>query len=229
MGVKLNLLLCCRTEPSSQKVLQATDIAMLQFLSMRKSQTSSEYPTLAFSQASDWEHWLEDNHAVENGIWIKFSKKGSLVDSVRYAEALDVALCYGWIDGQVKGLDEKSYLQKFTPRRKNSLWSKRNVEHVARLITDGRMQPSGFAEIEAAKVDGRFDKAYDSPSEMQMPEDFLHLLKEYPIANAFFQTLNKTNLYSIAWRLQTASKPETRRKRMEAIIQKLDKRELFHP
>ena len=124
--------------------------------------------------------------------------------------------------------DDLSYLQKFTPRRKRSIWSKRNIEHVERLISEGRMQPAGLRQIEAAKADGRWDQAYDSPANMEVPADFLEELSKDPAAKAFFDTLNKTNLYAIGWRLQTAKKPETRAKRMKAILEMLSKGEKFH-
>src|SRR6185369_11298873 len=139
--------------------------------------------------------------------WLKFFKKNSGVQSINYDQALDVALCYGWIDSQLKSFDEKAYLQKFTPRRSKSIWSKRNVEYIERLMKAGRMKPAGIKQYEEAKADGRLEAAYDKPSEMKMPEDFLAELAKNKKANAFFQTLNKANTYAIAWRLQTAKKP----------------------
>lgn len=135
-----------------------------------------------------------------------------------YAEALDEALCYGWIDGQKKTYDAESYLQKFTPRRPKSLWSKRNREHIARLTKEKRMLPAGQKEVAAAKLDGRWDNAYDPASTMEVPEDFLQELKKDAQAYAFFKTLNRTNTYAIAWRLQTAKKVETRARRMEVLL-----------
>lgn len=196
---------------------------------MNATPKDTDYKILSFSTQADFEAWLSLHHSKENGIWLKFYKKDSSIASIRYAEALDVALCFGWIDGQAKGVDEQCYLQKFTPRRAKSMWSKRNVEHVARLIVAGKMQPSGLAQIQAAKADGRFDQAYDSPSAMQIPADFLEELNKNANAKTFFQTLNKTNLYAIAWRLQTAKREETRQKRIKEIIEKLSKQELFHP
>ena len=138
--------------------------------------------------------------------------------TVTYAEALDEALCFGWIDGQKKGLDNVSFLQKFTPRRSKSLWSKRNIEHIGRLTKAGLMTPAGQAEVERAKQDGRWDAAYDKPSKMVVPKSFLTELRKYPTAEAFFKTLNKTNTYAIAWRLQTAKTEETRRRRQDKLI-----------
>ena len=162
------------------------------------------------------------------GIWLRFYKKGSGIVSLNYAAALDEALCFGWIDGQSKSLDENSYLQKFTPRRARSIWSKRNIEHVARLIEEGKMNPSGLKEAEAAKTDGRWQKAYDSPANMEIPEDFLRELSKDKKAFAFYKTLNKANTYAIVWRLQTAKKPDTREKRMKAILEMLSRGEKFH-
>ena len=145
-----------------------------------------------------------------------------------YAEGLDEALCCGWIDGQLDKYDEKSWLRKFTPRRSKSVWSKRNIEHVNRLIQAGKMKLAGLKEVEAAKADGRWERAYDSPSAMQVPEDFLKELSKDKKAKAFFETLNKANTYAIAWRLQTAKKPETREKRMKAILEMLKRGEKLH-
>jgi uncharacterized protein YdeI (YjbR/CyaY-like superfamily) len=161
-------------------------------------------------------------------VWLRFYKKGSGITSLNYAQALDEALCYGWIDGQSKTSDEKSYLQKFTQRRARSIWSKRNIEHIARLTEEGKMKPSGLKAAEAAKADGRWDMAYDSPGNMSIPEDFLLELSRDKKAFAFFETLNKANTYAISWRLQTAKKPETREKRMKIILGMLSRGEKFH-
>lgn len=190
--------------------------------------TPSELPILSFTTIDLWEEWLKKNHTGTTGIWIKFFKKNSGVQTVTYDQALDIALCYGWIDSQLKKYDEQSYLQKFTPRRTKSLWSKRNREHIERLIKENRMQPAGMKEVEAAKQDGRWDQAYDKPSEMQLPDDFLQALAKNKKAEAFFHTLSKANTYAIAWRLQTAKKPETRIRRMETILTMLAKGEKFH-
>ena len=188
----------------------------------------ADYQIIAFGLQSEFADWLEQNHNTENGIWIRFFKKNSKTATIVYEEALDVALCYGWIDGQVKKFDEISYLQKFTPRRRKSMWSKRNKEHVARLEQEGRMKYSGIREVEAAKEDGRWELAYDSPGNMEIPADFIREISKNPKAQTFFETLNKTNLYTIGWRLQTAKNPQTRLKRMIAIIEMLEKEEKFH-
>ena len=185
-------------------------------------------PIIAFGSQKKWEAWLTRYHRKSSGIWIRFFKKDSDVPSVSYDEALDAALCYGWIDGQLAKHDERSWLRKFTPRKPKSVWSKRNVGHVQRLTREGRMKQAGLEEVERAKADGRWGKAYDSPSNMIVPEDFIKLLSKNRKAKAFFDTLNKTNKYSIAWRLQTAKKPETRDKRMNAIIEMLARGETFH-
>ena len=185
-------------------------------------------PIIAFGSQKKWEAWLAKYHRKSPGIWIRFFKKDSDVPSVSYDEALDAALCYGWIDGQLAKHDERSWLRKFTPRKPKSVWSKRNVGHVQRLNREGRMKQAGLEEAERAKADGRWGKAYDSPSNMTVPEDFIKLLSKNRNAKAFFDTLNKTNKYSIAWRLQTAKKPETRDKRMNAIIEMLARGETFH-
>ena len=187
-----------------------------------------DLPIIAFESQSRWAKWLAENHAQPTGIWLRIFKKASGAASITYAEALDEALCYGWIDGQANKYDERSWLQKFTPRRKKSVWSKVNTQHVERLIKAGKMKAAGLKEIEAAKQDGRWQQAYDSPKNMTVPEDFLKELEKDSKAKTFFETLNKTNLYSIAFRLQTAKKPETREKRMKAILEMLARGEKFH-
>jgi uncharacterized protein YdeI (YjbR/CyaY-like superfamily) len=190
--------------------------------------TKKELPILAFPTQKKWREWLHKNQKKSDGIWLRIYKKDSGVKTVTYAQALDEALCYGWIDGQKNKYDELSFLQKFTPRRKRSHWSKRNTGHIERLTKEGKMQPAGLAEVEAAKSDGRWEKAYDSPAKMEVPDDFLKELSKKPKSQAIFKTLNKTNLYSIAWRLQTAKKPETRERRIKAILEMLEKGEKFH-
>lgn len=189
---------------------------------------AGEVPTLLFENASHWEAWLREHHAELNGVWIKLAKKASGIPSVTYGEALDVALCFGWIDGQKKALDGSFFLQRFTPRRPRSLWSKRNTTRCVELTVAGKMQPSGLAEVEAAKRDGRWDAAYDSPKTMVLPDDFLTALEKNHRALTFFNTLSQSNKYGIAWRLQTARTPETRMRRFEALIAMLDRGESLH-
>ena len=185
-------------------------------------------PTVAFKTAKTFEKWLEKNYENSNGLWLKIFKKDSGEKTISYAEALDVALCYGWIDSQKKAFDEQAWLQKFCPRRPKSIWSKINIGHVERLISEGRMRSAGLKAIEKAKEDGRWEKAYDSPKQMTIPEDFLKELSKNKKAAAFFKSLNKTNLFSIGFRLQTAKKQETRDKRMTEIINMLAKGEKYH-
>jgi uncharacterized protein YdeI (YjbR/CyaY-like superfamily) len=190
--------------------------------------TKSDLEIIAFPSAKEWELWLAKTHASSRGVWLRLFKKGSGVASVTHAEALAAALCYGWIDGQLRKHDEESWLRKFTPRRPQSVWSKRNLELVDQLVEAGKMRAAGLKELEAAKSDGRWSRAYDSPSNMTVPEDFMKKLSKNKKARMFFETLNKANTYAIAWRLQTAKKPETREKRMTAIIEMLAKGKAFH-
>ncbi len=181
-----------------------------------------ELPILPFASAALLEQWLFEHHAPGDGVWIKIAKKSSGMASVTHAEALDVALCYGWIDGQRRSLDDTFFLQKFTPRRPRSLWSKRNVNKVAELTAAGRMHPSGLAVVEAAKQDGRWAAAYDSPKNMIVPEDFLEALGRNTRAQSCFDMLSKSNVYAIAWRLATAKTPETRKRRFEVLLAMLE-------
>lgn len=187
-----------------------------------------ELPVKSFASEAAFEKWLQTNHAHSSGLWLRFFKKSATRKGLRHKGALDVALCYGWIDGQLKKFDDISYLHKFTPRGTKSVWSKVNREHVERLEREGRMLPAGLAAVDAAKKDGRWDKAYASPSKMEIPADFLQALAQDKKAKIFFESLNRSNRYSIAWRLQTAKKPETRQKRMDAIIAMLGRKEKFH-
>jgi uncharacterized protein YdeI (YjbR/CyaY-like superfamily) len=184
--------------------------------------------TKSFTSARALRAWLARNHSRSEGILLRFYKKAAGVATVTHAEALDQALCYGWIDGQKLPGDAQSWLQKFTPRRARSGWSKNNTRHAERLIQAGAMTAAGLKEIDAAKADGRWLKAYDAFGNTTVPGDFLKKLARNKKAKAFFATLNKTNLYSIVYRLQTAKKPETREKRMQAIIEKLERGEKFH-
>lgn len=178
-----------------------------------------EYEILECSTPKLFLKWLAKNHDKAPGIWLRFYKKDSGVKSVKYAEALDVALCYGWIEGQSKSEGELSYLQKFTPRRAKSMWSDINRGHVERLIQEGRMQPAGLAQIEAAKADGRWDAAYHSPANITEPDDFLKVLKKNKAAHAFYKTLNSRNRYAILVRIQMAKRKETRQRRIEKFVE----------
>jgi uncharacterized protein YdeI (YjbR/CyaY-like superfamily) len=184
---------------------------------------------LSFRTPVEFRKWLTKNHDQSDRIWLLLAKKNSGQASVTYAEALDEALCFGWIDGQKKPHDESAWLQRFSRRRPRSGWSKLNTQHTDRLIAAGRMQPAGQAEIDAARSDGRWTAAYDSPSTDTIPEDFLAALRKNKKAQKFFESLNKSNRYAISYRLQTAKKPETKVKRIEAIVAMLARGEAFHP
>ncbi len=188
-----------------------------------------EIPILLFEKPKDWAAWLEKSHAASSGIWLRLAKKNSGIESVTYAEALDVALCYGWIDGQKKSYDEVTFLQKFTPRRAKSIWSKINREKVEALIQSKRMTPAGLKAIESAKQDGRWEAAYDSQSKTTVPEDFQAALDQNEKAKDFFATLKSVNRYAILFRIQTARKAETRVKRIQQFIEMLEKHETIHP
>ena len=193
-----------------------------------KSISSDVLKTISFSNAEDWNKWLDKHHQTSPGIWIRFFKKNSGISSISHAEALDEALCYGWIDGQLKKFDDNSWLQKFTARRTKSIWSKKNTLRAEQLIKLNKMKTAGLKEINNAKKDGRWTKAYDSPGNMNIPDDFLEKLSKDKKALKFFNTLNRVNKYAISWRLQTAKKPETRLKRMDNILDMLSKGEKFH-
>jgi uncharacterized protein YdeI (YjbR/CyaY-like superfamily) len=187
--------------------------------------TKQDQPILEFKSKEHWRKWLLENHDKSDGIWFRFYKKSSGLQKVNYDQALDEALCFGWIDGQVRSLDEKSYLQRFTPRRTKSMWSQRNTEHIARLIKEGKMHPSGLKEVEKAKADGRWGNAYASPKNTKAPDDFLKELAKNKKAEEFYHTLNKTNTYAIIWRINEAKRPETRVRRIQKFIQMLAKGE----
>lgn len=184
--------------------------------------------TLSFKTPSEFRKWLAKNHDKVDGIWLQIYKKDSGSKTVTYADALDEALCYGWIDGQKKPNDADSWLQKFTPRRPRSGWSKVNTEHAERLIKEKKMTPAGMKQIEAAKADGRWTAAYERFSKSTVSEEFLKALAKNKKAQAFYETLNKTNLFSISYRLQTAKKEETKQKRIKDIVAMLARGEKFH-
>lgn len=206
---------------------QIFPLAMMNTIMDARTKKSGGKAVLSLKSAKAWQAWLKENHAHSSGVWLHIKKKGGAGESPTYAEALDVALCHGWIDGQKRRHDENSWLQRFTPRRARSAWSKKNTEHAERLIRAGKMKKAGLAEIEAAKKDGRWKDAYDSSSNASIPQDFLKALKRNRKAEAFFKSLNKTNLFSIAYRLQTAKTLETREKRMKMILEMMAKGEKF--
>jgi uncharacterized protein YdeI (YjbR/CyaY-like superfamily) len=184
---------------------------------------------LRFKSSVEFRLWLEKNHAGSDGFWLRFFKKHASEKSLNHAEALDQALCHGWIDGQTKSFDEWSWLQKFTPRRVKSGWSKINTQHVERLTQAGAMTPAGLKAVEAAKADGRWAAAYSSPRNAVAPDDFLKELAKSKKAQAFFEALNRANVYSIVYRLETAKKPETRARRMKMILAMMKQGKAFHP
>jgi len=189
---------------------------------------STDLPILPFASQKKWTDWLAKQHGKSAGVWLKLSKKDSGILSVTYDEALDVALCYGWIDGQKKGFDDKYWLQKFTPRGPKSIWSKINTEKAERLIASGEMKPAGLNAIELAKQDGRWDAAYSSQKNISVPDDFLAALDRNKKAKAFFATLNKVNRYAILFRIETAKKAETRARRIQQFVEMLEKNEKIH-
>lgn len=191
--------------------------------------TATNVNLVSCASDAEWERWLARYHAQSAGCWLRIFKKDSGRASVAYTKALDAALCYGWIDGQKKRHDKLSWLQKFTPRRPKSVWSKINTLRAERLIKAGKMRPAGLKAIEAAKRDGRWRSAYDSPGAAVLPEDFLRELAKNKTATAFFATLNKRNTYAITFRLQSARKPATRERRMKAILAMLAKGEKLYP
>lgn len=190
---------------------------------------SQDYPTEFFQAPAEWEAWLEHNHAAARGVWLRFAKKASALTSVTYEQAVEVALCYGWIDGQSRGLDADSWLQKFTPRGRRSIWSRINCERAERLVREGRMRPAGLAAMEAAKADGRWDRAYDSPATATVPDDLRAALDASPRAAAFFETLSASNRFAILHRVQTAVKPDTRARRITKFVEMLERGEKIHP
>lgn len=191
--------------------------------------TLNNMPIVLFEEQEAWAAWLEENHATSPGLWLRLAKKAAELQSVSYAEAVEVALCYGWIDGQKRSYDESSWLQKFTPRRPKSIWSKINREKAEALIASGRMKAAGREAVESAKQDGRWEAAYDSPSNATVPADFQAELDKNAEAKAFFATLSGTNRYAILHRIQTARKAETRARRIQQFIEMLEKKEKLYP
>lgn len=189
----------------------------------------SDLPQIAFASQKAWGKWLESHHRTSTGIWMKLAKKASGTRSITYAEAIEAALCYGWIDGQKLGQSPEAWLQKFTPRGRRSIWSKINREKALALIENGKMKPAGLVEVERAKQDGRWKQAYDSPSGAKMPPDLQAALDRSPRAKAFFATLEGRNRYAILWRVQTAKKAETRAKRITLFVEMLERGEKLHP
>jgi len=184
---------------------------------------------LQFACQKDWEAWLDTNHNLSPGVWLRLAKKASGAPSVSHSEALEAALCHGWIDAQKKGESETTWLERFMPRAPKSIWSKINREKAAALVKAGRMKPAGLAQIERARKDGRWKAAYDSPAHAEMPPDLARALDQSARAKAFYATLNSQNRYAILFRIQTAKKPETRLKRIQRFIEMLENNEKLHP
>ncbi len=179
-----------------------------------------EPPTLAFATVADFEAWVAEHREDQAGLWLRLAKKGSGIESVTYAEAVQVALCYGWIDGQARGGDT-TWQQRFCPRRPRSVWSKRNVGYVAELTAAGRMQPEGLAEVERAKADGRWDRAYEGPANAQVPDDLRAALDAVPAAARAFDGLTSSNRYAIIRQVEDAKREETRARRIEKFVEML--------
>lgn len=189
---------------------------------------ADDLPVLLFASKQELEVWLEENHGGADGLWLKIAKKGSGVESVDYAEALELALCFGWIDSQKRGFDEVFFLQRFTPRRPRGKWSQINRTKAEELITAGAMRPAGLAEVEAAKADGRWDAAYAGQRTATVPEDLQRELDRNGDAREFFAKLDSANRYAILYRLQEAKKPETRQKRLRKFVAMLERGEKIH-
>jgi uncharacterized protein YdeI (YjbR/CyaY-like superfamily) len=189
---------------------------------------SDTLPTLPFEMQQDWEAWLEENHADAKGVWLKLAKKEARISSVSYAEALESALCYGWIDGQKAALDDKYWSQKFSPRTAKSIWSKVNCAKAEALIAQGRMQPAGLRQVEMAKADGRWERAYESQSRIAIPDDFQSALDKNPQAKEFFNTLDSANRYAFLFRIHAAKKQETRATKIQKFVDMLNQQQKLH-
>jgi uncharacterized protein YdeI (YjbR/CyaY-like superfamily) len=194
---------------------------------MTETEHLNDLPILLFESTAAWADWLAA-HPDSTGVWLRHAKKAAALQSISYAEALDVALCYGWIDSHKRSYDEQSWLQKWGPRTRKSIWSKVNRQKVEDLIAAGQMQPAGLLAVEQARQDGRWDAAYDSQSTASIPEDFQAALDASPAASAFFVTLSGANRYAILFRIQTAKKPETRARRIAQFITMLENHETLH-
>lgn len=193
-----------------------------------KSATRPDASPTLFKSARAFETWLKKNHATSDGLWLKIARRSAHESSVTYPEAVEIALCWGWIDGQKKGLDDQHFLQRFTPRRARSMWSKINVDKVAALIEAGRMQAPGYAQIEAAKADGRWAQAYDGARKSAVPEDLWAALEAEPGAKAFFATIDAANRYAVLWRIQTAGNAEARARRIARLVEMLARGVTIH-
>jgi uncharacterized protein YdeI (YjbR/CyaY-like superfamily) len=194
-----------------------------------KTKTPGASPIRLFKSKKDWAAWLEKNHRKSTGLWLRLAKRDSRLRSVSYKEALELALCYGWIDGQKRSENEQTWLQKFLSRSSRSVWSKINREKALALIASGQMKAAGLEAIENAKKNGRWEAAYDSPSAATVPSDFQAALDANQRAMAFFRTLDRANRYAVLWRIQTAKKAETRARKIVQFIEMLEREEKIHP
>jgi uncharacterized protein YdeI (YjbR/CyaY-like superfamily) len=194
----------------------------------RQKDEPAALPTLTFKDCRAFARWLARNHS-SRGLWIKMAKKASGITSIAYPEALEHALCWGWIDGQSRRIDDQWFVQKFTPRGRRSLWSKINCARAEALIEAGHMQPPGLAEVERAKQDGRWERAYDSPRRAMVPDDLAAALLRNKRASAFFATLDWRNRYAVLHRIQTVKKPETRARRIATFVRMLASRKKLYP
>lgn len=191
-------------------------------------QTKQGLPIRPFESKTAWREWLDANHDGSEGLWLKIAKKASGIGSVSYSEAVEEALCFGWIDSQKASFNEEYWLQRFTPRRPRSKWSKRNREKARRLIEEGKMKPAGFEQVEEARENGQWEDAYDPQSTITVPDDLQRKLDEHPEAAEFFETLDSANRYAILHRLQTAKKSETRERRLKKYVAMLEAHETIH-
>jgi uncharacterized protein YdeI (YjbR/CyaY-like superfamily) len=191
--------------------------------------SKADLPILRFASREEWRAWLAAEHATSAGVWLKLAKAGTGIASVTYAEALEVALCHGWIDGQKGGFDDEFWLQRFTPRKPRSRWSRINRDKATALIERGEMEPAGLREVDAAKADGRWDAAYEGQRTATVPDDLQRALDANPAAAAFFSTLDGANRYAILYRVQDAKKPETRARRIDKYVAMLAAGEKLHP
>jgi uncharacterized protein YdeI (YjbR/CyaY-like superfamily) len=189
---------------------------------------ADELPILLFATPAELESWLERNHDSAAGVWLKIAKKGGAEPSVTYDEAVELGLCFGWIDSQKRGLDEQHYLQRFTPRRPRGRWSKINREKAEALIAAGRIRPAGMAEVEAARADGRWDAAYEGQRTAEVPDDLRRELDANAAAREFFEALDSANRYAVIYRLNDARKPETRERRLRKFVAMLERGEKIH-
>ena len=190
---------------------------------------ADKLPVVGFDGPAEWEAWLAGQHQAVAGVWLKIARKGAGQPGPSYADALDVALCYGWIDGQKAGLDEDYWLQRFTPRKPGSRWSKINTDRAAALIEAGRMHPAGLREVELAKADGRWEQAYAGQRDAAVPEDLRQALDANPAASEFFETISSVNRYAILYRIQAVKRAETRARKIEQYVQMLAEHKTIHP